>query len=298
MLWRRNVGAAPERIVGDATLGVVAGGRLNAIDGGSGALSWRAQESCDVVTTTLAPPSESERPRWIIGDAAGSLRAMTAAGTPLGEPLRIGERLLAVTQLASDAWLATTRSGRVLRVAWESGPPGRLAMAWETRLSEPPLQVEAADAFLLARSAQSVVALDLTTQREAWRLAAAPTDRMQMASDRQSALLLGEKEVRAVSIASGETLISRAAIASPLVADWRDGWLVWLDRLGHAYRSSVSDVPVMPALDMAFPLAQAELTASGFIITSEIGEVGFVEVAPEGRPSSSSANSPAGGIRP
>lgn len=296
-LWRRNVGAVVERLGGSARPSVIAGGRLSAIESETGTIEWRTKEKYDVVAEAIDPEPEPSSPSWITGDDAGVLRALVSSGNPVGKALALDEPLLDIVPVEPGAWLVVTRSGRLARVVWNVIPTMRLAQEWEMTIEEKPSEVALAGESLLVRGENHALGIDLALRRETWRVAVAPNDRVRLASDRRSVLVCGERDVQALSIENGRSMISRSTSGTALAADWKEGWLVWLDPYGHAYRSSASDPQVLAAFDLGAPVERAEALAGGFVITSRIGEVGFIEVAADERPSSS-ADSLTGGMRP
>jgi outer membrane protein assembly factor BamB len=295
-LWRRNVGGAVEWLGGGAKPIVIAGGRLSAFAAETGTIAWRTKEEYDVVAAALDHEQEQTPACWIAGNDKGELRALTSSGNPIGKELALFEPLLGIVPMEPKAWLVVTRSGRLLHVVWNAAPTAHLAQEWEMTIEEKPSAFDLEGDFLLARGENYAFGIDLALRREAWRVAVMPNDRVRLSSNRNAVLVCGGRDLRVLSIKNGQDVISHPTTGPALAADWKEGWLVWLDPNGHAYRSSASDAQGIAAFDFGAPLEQAEAVAGGFVVTSRVGEVGFIEVALDERPSSS-ADSLTGGIR-
>jgi outer membrane protein assembly factor BamB len=295
--WRRTVGGEPEAIVGDATLGARAGGRVHAIAAADGSLGWSLKGDFRFLAPAADEPEPSGTP-WLADDGAGNLRALAAPGRFVGDPLPVKGELLAVLATGARSWLAATRDGKLLGVAWEDAsaagattgePVRRLVTSWEKAWSEPLVEVQVAAGRALVRSVTgTLVSVDLATQQESWRLTLSKDDRVLARPQSGAVLILGAEALRVHDAATGELKHQQTLSLPALAADVRGelppavglpfggGLLRWLDRLGRAHQARLGSGRAATT-DLGVTLAEAAPVEGGFLVTTAAGEVGFVE---------------------
>ena len=285
VLWKKVLGAEAGRITGESTLGIVAGGRVNALDPVDGVLQWSLRgQFRSVAPPAPVGPGESSTAPWLADDGEGNLRALWPSGRLGGELLPVGGDLLPVQATSPRSWVAATREGKVLFVTWEedSGPSGgRLVEAWQKTFDERLAEVRFAGGRLVIRSeAGTLVAFDESRQ-EIWKLRLAGEDRFELVPQAASVLILGAGELRVHDWVSGEPRF-QWKVASPAVgADIRGRSLSWLDRSGGAHEVDMQDGRLLDTTDLGGPLAAVAPTRDGFLVTTAAGEAGFVEAAGE-----------------
>jgi outer membrane protein assembly factor BamB len=281
-IWRRILGADPGPIAGDATLGVVAGGRLQAVAATDGDLRWSLRGSFRAAAPPAAQADAQAAAPWLVDDGEGSLRALQPPGRIVGEPLAAGGDLLALVPASAPGtalWIAATRDGKVFGVAWEDAPaPGRLVKAWEKVLEGPITELHVAEGRVLVRSeAGALVAFEEATRDESWRMPLSRDERFQAFPHEGALLVLGPAEVRLHDWTTGSVKLQRKVKAPPVGADLRATRLRWLDRWGGAYWMDVAEGG-MQAAELGVSLASAEAVPGGFLVATAAGEVGFVEM--------------------
>ena len=278
VLWKRVLGADPGPIAGEATLGVVGGGRVHAVSARDGALQWSLRGRF----RSVAPSGEgSGGTPWLVDDGEGNLRALLPPGRPVGEPLPAGGELLPLRAASEGSWVAATREGKVFGVAWEGGPAeGRLVRTWEAVLAERIIEIHVVDGRVFVRTESGPLAnLDETSRQETWRLPLSREDRIQFAPQAGALLVLGGADVRVHDCVSGEMVFQRKVPSSAVGADLQGTSLRWLDRGGGAYRVDVHGGLASATAELGIPLAEAVPVTGGFLVTTAAGEVGFVDVA-------------------
>jgi outer membrane protein assembly factor BamB len=291
--WKRTVGARAVTIAGDHTLGVLAGGRVHAIEAVDGALEWSLRGSFRSLAAPAAgaEPAATTAAPWLVDDGEGNLRALQAPGRLAGEPLPIGGELLAALPVSARAWLAATREGTLFGVEWvdaqatdPAGAPGRLARTTEKAWGEPLSEIRVAGGRALVRSASGTLAsLDLVSLEESWRITLPKEDRLQALPDQGALLVLGAAGARVYDWGSGAVKAQHELSGAPLAAALRDGSLDWLDRSGAVHRAHLADGRTETAR-LELPLAEALPVSEGFLVTTSAGEVGFVEVTAAAAP--------------
>jgi len=285
VLWKKVLGAEAGRITGESTLGIVAGGRINALDPVDGVLQWSLRGRFrSVAPPAPVVPGESSTMPWLADDGEGNLRALWPSGRLGGEPLPVGGDLLPVQATSARSWVAATREGKVFSVTWEedSGPSGgRLVEAWQKTFDERLAEVRFAGGRLVIRSeAGTLVAFDESRQ-EIWKLHLSSEDRFELVPPAASLLILGATELRVHDWVSGEPRF-QWKVGSPAVgADIRGRSLSWLDRAGGAHEVDMLDGRLLDTTDLGGPLAAVAPTPGGFLVTTAAGEAGFVEAAGE-----------------
>ena len=284
VLWKKILGAEAGRITGESTLGIVAGGRVNALDPKDGVLQWSLRGRFrSVAPPAPAAPGENSTVPWLADDGEGNLRAVWPSGRLGGEPLPAGGDLLPVQATSAHSWVAATREGKVSSVTWEEDPGpsgGRLVEAWQRTFDERLAEVRFAGGRLVVRSeAGSLVGFD--ESQEIWRLRLSSEDRFELVPQAASVLVLGAAELRVHDWVSGEPRF-QWKVGSPAVgADIRGRALVWLDRSGAAHAVDIQDGRLLDTTDLGGPLAAAAPTPDGFLVITAAGEAGFVEAGGE-----------------
>jgi outer membrane protein assembly factor BamB len=283
VLWKRVLGGDAGPLTGEATLGVVAGGRVHALNPLDGVLQWSLRGRF----RSVAPPAAGGDPKatpWLVDDGEGNLRAVWPSGVLGGEPLPAGGDLLPVRPASARSWVAATREGNVFEVAWE--PPagglrpseGRLLKTWEKSLDERLMDIQVARGRMVVRSESGyLVGLD-EYGHEAWRLHVAGEDRYEVIPQAAYLVILGAADVRVHDWVSGEMKFQGKVESPALATDIRGKSLLWLDRLGGAHRADLLEGRFLESADLGEPLASATRTGSGFLVTTTAGELGLVEV--------------------
>jgi outer membrane protein assembly factor BamB len=285
VLWKKVLGAEAGRITGESTLGIVAGGRVNALDPADGVLQWSLRgQFRSVAPPSPAAPGESSTAPWLADDGEGNLRALWPSGRLGGEPLPAGGDLLPVQATSARSWVAATREGRVFSVTWEADSAsggGRLVEAWQKAFDERLAEVRFAGGRLVVRSEPgTLVGFDESGQ-EIWKLHLASDDRFELVPQAGSLVILGATELRVHDWVSGEPRF-QWKVGSPAVgADIRGRSLSWLDRAGGAHEVDMQDGRLLDTTDLGGPLAAVAPTREGFLVTTAAGEAGFVEAAGE-----------------
>lgn len=289
-LWRRVLGPDSGPVAGEATLAIVAGGRVHAIGAADGVLQWSLRGRFRSVTPPAAAASEgASTAPWLVDDGEGNLRALLPPGRLVGDPLPAGGDLLPIVASSERSWIAATREGKVFGVDWEEpaggaggAPNGRLVKSWETAFDERILEVQLADGRMIVRSeAGTLAGVDAASRQELWRVRVSKEDRVQ-ALPRVGALLsLGTDAVRVHDWASGEVRFQQKVASPAVAADLRGTSLRWLDRWGGAHRVDVQDGRPEYTADLGVPLVEAARVPGGFLVTTAAGEVGFVDVGDE-----------------
>jgi outer membrane protein assembly factor BamB len=282
-VWTRVLGAEPERIAGDALLGIVAGGRVHAVAGADGDLKWSQRGGFRSATPPTDAAADSRVP-WLVDDGLGSLRALQPPGRLVGDPLPTAGELLAVAASGPRSWLAVTRDGSVARVVWEEAATGdgegRLVKSSESTVGEPLAELHVAGGRAVLRSeAGSLVGLDATTLQEGYRIRIGRQERLQIVGDAGVVVVLGGEELRVHDSVSGELKLQRNVPAPAVGADLRGGALVWLDRWGGLHRAERDTVDTT---DLGTALAAATPVEGGFLVVTAAGEVGLVELPERG----------------
>jgi outer membrane protein assembly factor BamB len=283
VLWKKVLGAEAGKIAGESTLGIVAGGRVNALDPANGVLQWSLRGKF----RSVAPPAPGEAGEpggvpWLADDGEGNLRALGPSGRPGGEPLPTGGDMLPVQATTARSWVAATREGRVFSVTWEGDAAtggGRLVEAWQKSFEERLAEVRfGGDRLVLRSEAGTLVGLD-PSGGETWRLHLSSEERFELCPQAASLLILGASELRVLDLATGGPRFAWK-IASPAVgADVRGRSLSWLDRSGGAHEVDMQDGRLLDTTDLGRPLAVVAPTREGFLVTTAAGEAGFVEAA-------------------
>jgi outer membrane protein assembly factor BamB len=285
VLWKKILGADAGRITGESTLGIVAGGRVNALDPKDGVLQWSLRGRFrSVAPPAPTAPGESSTGPWLADDGEGNLRAIWPSGRLGGEALPAGGDLLPVEATSARSWVAATREGKVSSVTWEEEPGtsgGRLVEAWQRTFDERLSEVRFAGGRLVVRSeAGSLVGFDESHQ-EIWRLRLSSEDRFELVPQAASLLVLGVAELRVHDWVSGEPRF-QWKVGSPAVgANIRGRALLWLDRSGAAHAVDMQDGRLLDTTDLGGPLAAAAPTGDGFLVITAAGEAGLVEAAGE-----------------
>lgn len=284
VLWKRTLGADAGRITGEGTLGIIAGGRVHALEPVDGIPQWTLPGRFrSVAPPAAAGPGEAHTTPWLADDGEGNLRALWPPGRLGEEPLPAGGDLLPVQAASGRSWIAASREGKVWAVAWEQGSGagpsgGRLVKTWEKSFDERLVEVRLAGGRMALRSeAGSLVGFDDSLQ-ESWRLPLASDDRFEMIPQAASLLILGGTQLRVHDWVSGELRFQWRVDSSAVGADLRGRSLLWLDRFGGAHRVDIQDRRVLETTDLGEPLAAAAPTRDGFLVTTAAGEVGFVEM--------------------
>ena len=288
-IWKRVLGADPGPITGDATLAVVAGGRVHAVGASDGALQWSLRGRFrSVAPPRRAASGEFPAPPWLVDDGDGNLRGLWPPGRLVGDPLPAAGDLLPVQASSERSWVAATREGSLFGVTWEAGPgagtgapaEGRLVKVWEKTLDERIREVHLTDGRLLVRSETgSLVGLDNASFQQGWKLPLSRDDRIQAAPDAGAVLVYGAEDVRVYDCGSGELKAQRKVPSPAVGGDLRGGFLRWLDRLGGVHRVDVLSGDPVETTDLGVPLTGAAPVPGGFLVTTAADEVGFVEVA-------------------
>jgi outer membrane protein assembly factor BamB len=283
VLWRRVLGGDAGLVTGEGTLGVVAGGRVHALNPADGVLQWSLRGRF----RSVAPPAAGGDPKatpWLVDDGEGSLRAVWPPGILGSEPLPAGGDLLPVRGASARSWVAATREGSVFEVTWEpttggSRPSeGRLVKTWEKNLDERLMEIQVARGRMVVRSESGYLAGLDEYGHESWRLRVSGEDRYEVIPQSAYLVILGAADVRVHDWVSGEMKFQGKVESPALGADIRGKSLLWLDRSGLAHRADLLEGRLLESVDLGEPLASATRAGSGFLVTTTAGELGLVEV--------------------
>jgi outer membrane protein assembly factor BamB len=285
MLWKRILGAEAGPITGESTLGIVAGGRVYAVDPRDGVPRWSVRGRF----RSVAPPAPvasgaSPTTPWLADDGEGNLRALWPSGRLEGEPLPAGGDLLPVVASSDRSWVVAVREGKAFGVTWEdSGSSGgHLVRTWEKTFEERLADVRLAGGRMVVRSeGGSLMGVDASA-RELWRLRLSSGDRFELLPQAALLLIMSATDLRLYDWASGQLTFQWNVLSPAVAADVRGRSLLWLDRAGDAHQVDVQDGRLLETTVLGVPLAAAAPTQDGFLVTTASGEAGFVEIAFDG----------------
>jgi len=286
VLWRRTVGADAGRITGGPAPGILAGGQFIALDPADGLPRFSLRGRFRSVAPP--PPNAQNVAPWLADDGDGNLRALFPGGRLDGAPLPAGGELLPIESASSGSWVAATREGKVFAVSWEPALPGsaestgasqdRLVKLWEKDLAERLAEVRAGAGRIAVRT-ESGALLGLDEQgQDLWRLRLAGGERFEMVQHASAVLIWGLAALRVYDGTSGEPSFQWKVAAPAVGADIRGNFLLWLDSSGGAFQVEIGGGRPPEAQDLGVPLARASATERGFLVTTEAGELGLVEM--------------------
>jgi outer membrane protein assembly factor BamB len=271
--WTRGLGAEPTAIAGETAIGVVAGGRVQALDPKDGVPRWSLRGT---YRSVAPPPSDASDAPWLADDGAGELVAVAAsAGRTVGEPLPAGGELLPIPGAGTAGWTVGTREGKVYTVSWQDG--ARLVTGWERNLGERLSEIRTAGERTAVRTESGVLIALGPDGQDLWRIHLAAGERFDILPQASSLVASGGPDIRVYDWMSGATRLLWKVDAPPVAADVRGASLVWLDRIGTVYKVDMSAARLVERTNLDTPLAAAATMPDGFLMATAAGEVGFVE---------------------
>lgn len=269
-LWSRDVGAVRQLVPGPS-LAVVGEDRFDVLDPTSGARQWSATGDFEAVLA-MAPTGAEREPSWVTVARSGSIRAFDAAGNALEGSFDLGREIVAAAATGAQSFAVATRDGGVSTFDWDTA----LRPGWEATLSGPIQSLGYSNEKLILHAGEKIVGLASRDGSPSWDLSLEAGETFTMESD--AIFLLGSGTLRVFDVATGELRLQHT-VASPAVgAALHEGALVWLDSSGRAHRAASSNEGEDESVDLDVLLSQATFVSDRFLVTTEAGEVGLVDL--------------------
>ncbi len=268
-LWSRDVGTMRQLVPGPS-LGVLGENRFDVLDPMSGARQWSATGDFEAVLA-MDPKAERE-PAWVTVTRSGSVRTFDRNGNSLEGSLELGREIVALATTGARSLAVATRDGRVSALDWESA----LRSGWEVALSGPIQGLSYANERLILPSGERIVGLASSDGSASWDLGLETGETVRVESE--ALYLFGPGTLRVFDIATGGLLLSRSLPSPAVGAALHDGALVWLDASGRAHRARPGSDGEEESVDLEVSLSQAIFVSDRFLVTTEAGEVGLVEL--------------------
>ncbi len=270
-LWSRDVGAVRELVSGPSLV-VVGEDRFDVLDPVSGARQWSATGDFEAVLA-VAPTERERQPSWVTVARSGSILTFDGAGNRLEGSLELGREIAAAVATGARSFVVATRDGRVFAFDWDTA----LRPGWEATLSGPIQSLGYSNERLVLHAGEQIVGLASRDGSPSWDLSLEIGETFQMESG--AIFLIGSGTLRVFDVVTGE-LRRTHTVASPAVgAAFHQGALVWLDASGRAHRSLEGSEGEDESVDLDVLLSQAIFDSHRFLVTTEAGEVGLVELA-------------------
>jgi outer membrane protein assembly factor BamB len=268
--WSRDVSGV-KQIAAGQSLVVLGEDRFDVLDPATGARQWSATGEFGAVLA-IAPPEAENGPSFVAVARSGSIRAFDGAGRSLEEPLELGREIAAAAATGGRRFAVATRDGRVSALDWEAG----LRPGWEATLPGPVQALSYSNERVILPAGQNVVGLASSDGSTSWNLPFEAGETLHVESD--AVFLLGTGTLRAFDAATGELRFSRSVPSPAVGAAVHEGALLWLDASGRAHRAATGDGEEDEPVDLDILLSQAIFDSNRFLITTEAGEVGLVEL--------------------
>ena len=264
IVWRRGAGAEITQVESEASVGVLAAGRLHTLDPRDGVPRWSlrgAFRSMSSAGVTLL-------------NEDGRLRVVSEDGRPLGDVLPLAADLLPPRRLSQGSWVAAGREGTLFGLLWQEPA---LTMIWDKRVGERLTDLWLAAGRIVVRTESGALVAFDETREEVWRVRLAADDRVFPSASGETFVVCGAAEMRVHGASSGE-IQRQWKVASPAVGvDVNGTSLAWLDRAGGAFAADSAAEAVDHTGEIGVPLSAAVPTSGGFFLTTAAGDVGFVE---------------------
>jgi len=269
-LWSRDVGAV-RQLVSGPSLAVVGEDRFDVFDPASGARQWSATGDFEAVLA-MGPAATESEPSWVTVARSGSIQAFDGAGNRLEGSFELGSEIAAAAAMDARRFAVATRDGRVFSLDWDTAARA----GWEATVSGPIQSLGYANERLILPAGERIVGLTSIDGTSSWDLSLETGETFHAESG--AIFLLGAGTLRVFDVATGELRLTRT-VASPAVgAALHAGALVWLDASGRGHRAAPGDEGEDESNDLEVLLSQAIFVSDRFLVTTEAGEVGLVEL--------------------
>ncbi|HEY7700623.1 MAG TPA: PQQ-binding-like beta-propeller repeat protein [Vicinamibacteria bacterium] len=268
--WSRDVSGVKDVVAGPSLV-VLGEDRFDVLDPTTGARQWSATGEFEAVLA-IAPAAAENGPSFVTVARSGAIRAFDGAGRSLEGSLELGREIAVAAATSGRSFAVATRDGRVSALDWETG----LRPGWEATLSGPIQGLSYSNERVILPAGQRVVGLASSDGSPSWDLSLEAGETLHVESD--AIFLLGSGTLRVFDIASGELRFSRAVPSPAVGAAFHQGALVWLDASGRAHRAASGDGGEDEPVDLDILLSQAIFDSDRFLVTTEAGEVGLVEL--------------------
>jgi outer membrane protein assembly factor BamB len=261
---------AVRQIVSGPSLVVVGEDHFDVLDPASGARQWSAPGDFEAVLP-MAPTTASE-PSWVTVARSGSIQAFDGAGNRLEGSFELGGEIAAAAAMGARSFAVATRDGRFSALEWETA----LRAGWEATLSGPIQGLSYSNERLILPDGERVVGLASGDGSPSWDLPLEIGETFHMESN--EIILLGSRTLRVFDVATGELRLNHSVPSPAVGAALHDGALVWLDASGRAHRAASGNEGEDESIDLDVLLSQAIFVSDRFLVTTEAGEVGLVEL--------------------
>jgi outer membrane protein assembly factor BamB len=268
-LWRRDVGPVSQIVASD-TLAIVGEDRIDVLDPRTGARRWSARGDYRAIATV-------DDHGWLAFARKGTLQLLDTAGTAVGAPIDTHRSIDAVTAMGARQWAVASRDGDVSTAAWQE--PNVLDWPiWNAHLDVAVEALYSSGPTLIAASKDRLVGLSSIDGSDTWELPL-NDDEIPMVNDY---LFVSGDDVLRIYDPQGGTLLKELTVQSRIVgATLVDNTIVWLDASGAAHRAPLEGEGSEESVDLGDPLSRASFQDGMFLVTTDAGEIGLVElVAP------------------
>lgn len=269
-LWSRDVGVVRQLAPG-ASLAVVGEDRFDVLDPMSGVRQWSATGDFEAVLA-MAPTATKNEPSWVTVSRSGSIRAFDGAGNALEGSLELDREIAAVAATGAHSFAVATRDGRVVALDWDTA----LRTGWEATVSGPIQGLVYSNERLILRAGERIVGLASGDGSPSWDLSLEIGETFYVESG--AIFLLGSGTLRVFDVATGELRLKHSVPSPAVGAALHRGALVWLDASGRAHRAASGNEGEDESIDLDVLLSQAIFVSDRFLVTTEAGEVGLVEL--------------------
>lgn len=267
-LWSRDVGPVKQLVPG-RSLVVLGEDRFDVLDPVSGTRQWSATGEFE---TVLAMAPAESGPSFVTVDRSGSIRAFDRSGNGLEGSLDLDGEIAAAAATGSTSFVVATRDGRVSALDWVSV----VRSGWKAEVPGPIEGLSYSSGRLILRAGQRIFGLASLDGSPAFELSLEPGETLHMESG--FLFLFGAGTLRAFDVATGELRISRSVPFPVVGAALTRGALVWLDASGRVHRAASGGDGEDGSIDLGVSLSQAIFDSDRFLVTTEAGEVGLVEL--------------------
>jgi outer membrane protein assembly factor BamB len=268
--WSRDAAGVKQLVAGPGLV-VLGDERFDVLDPTTGARQWSAAGEFEAVLA-MAPASAESEPSWVTVSRSGSIRAFDGAGRNLEGSLELGREISAATATAGRTFAVATRDGRVAALDWETV----LRPVWEATLPGPIEGLSYSNQRLVLPAGRRIVGLASSDGSQSWDLSLEAGETLRVDSD--AIFLLGPGTLRVFDVATGELRFSRSLPSPAVGAAFHQGALVWLDASGRGHRVASGNEQENEPVDLDVLLSQANFVSDRFLVTTEAGEIGLVDL--------------------
>jgi outer membrane protein assembly factor BamB len=269
-LWSRDVSVVRQLVPG-ASLAVVGEDRFDVLDPMSGARQWSAIGDFEAVLA-MTPAATENDPSWVTVARSGSIRAFDGAGNALEGSLELGQEIAASAAIDARRFAVATRDGRVVALDRDTA----LRTGWEATVSGPILGLVYSNERLILHAGERIVGLASRDGSPSWDLSLEIGETFYVESG--AIFLLGPGTLRVFDLATGELRLKHSVPSPAVGAALHRGALIWLDASGRAHRAASGNEGEDESIDLDVLLSQAIFVSDRFLVTTEAGEVGLVEL--------------------